>query len=560
MTNQNTDNSHKKKRLIAALAAATAVAMLAAGGTFAYFYDSSAPVINQFNTNSISVGLTESGNRQYEIIPGTYEDKDPYVTLNATVDSYLYVLVYGNNPTFTYTKSGSTVTDNIIDYDIRSDIWTFLLYNAKSDPALADNDIYSSEILENFNVDFSELITTEIAIYYLEATASDEAETYPVLVNDRVSYSAEITDVSEYKDGEIYLAFASFAIQQTPFANATDALCRKVITTSGELITALKNNDNVTLSTDISVSAADLNSAMGTGASIELNMQKLTITGSSAVELAGAELSLTNGTVEYTGSNTAAFSVESGSALTLDNVTLNVSSTAGGATSAINIEGCTSSAVLTIKDSVINSDEYFALSTNATVPSSSNVSVVIDNSTLSTSVCNGDPETAAVLFNVPGTLTVTNSEIIGGSQGLILRGGTADVSNSTIVALMSGYDGQDAAKFSTTTGYITTGNSWSDGNQLPAGALVVGNHSNSGYAYDTTLKLSNVTLTVSEGADTVAAIYAAACNGYNTVITGADKDDTIMYYVGASSGVSVNGTALTGTSAGMQTVGSATNG
>ncbi|MCD8365663.1 MAG: hypothetical protein LUC83_07630, partial [Clostridiales bacterium] len=490
----------KRNRKIASVAVALAAVLLIGGATITYLSSTSSTVVNSFNTNEIEVNLNETGATEgedgkftkddYKIIPGTSEEKDPTVTLTSTVDSYLYVLVYENNPTFTYIKGEDAVTENIIDRDI-ADGWKELglAYDKDSDGD-GTYDTYSDEILEKFGLSSSDVTdATSIVIYYREVAASKEVQTFHVLDGDIVSYSSEITDLSSYTD--VYLAFAAYAIQQSPFSSAASALTQTTVSTTRELAEALSSGAAATLSDNMAITDTDLNSAIAaattaTGsADIDLNGQTLTITGDSGIDLASQSLSLTNGTVAYTGGSTVAVAIESGSSLTLDNVTLNVDSTKTGATSAINIEGSSDNATLTIRNSTINSKEYFALSTNASTPASSDVTVVIENSTLSTSVCGTDPETTGILFNVPGTLTITNSTITGGSQGVIVRGGTANITDSTIIATITG-DGADVSSFTTTMGYLTGTSNWGTGNSLPAAALVAGNHSASAYAYDTT--------------------------------------------------------------------------
>lgn len=562
----------KRNLIVSSLAVTLAATLLLGGATITYLSDQSGYVTNTFNTNEIDIDLNETTDNSYEIIPGMSDKKDPTITGTFTVDSYLYVLVYECNPTITYTNAeGETVTETVIDYKIADD-WTKLPYDYDKNGD-GTNDSYSAEVLANFTYDTSKYTqgydedagteTNGITIYYREVSASDTEQSFEVLKNNLVSYSSEIIDMSYWEDMDLFLAFSGYAIQQQPFASALDALTLTVVDDDADLLSAIKAGETVTLSSDISVDASALNEAIATavsennatGATIDLNGQTLTVTGSSAIDLVDQTLSLTDGTVKYKGSNTVAIAIESGSSLTLDCVTLNVDSTASGATSAINIEGCTETATLTIKNSTINSEEYFALSTNATTPASSNVTVVIENSTLSTSECNDDPETTGILFNVPGTLTITNSTITGGSQGVIVRGGTANITNSIIKATITG-DGADVSSFSTTIGYLDGSADWKSGNQLPAAALVAGNHSASAYAYDTSVTLDNVTLTVGGETDTVPAIYAAQSNSsYSTTLTGVSDSDTILYYVGSGCSVSVNNNSLSGTEATLTTIG-----
>ena len=86
----------KKKTLTTALAVAVAALLLIGGGTFAYFQSQSIDVINMFNANKVTVNLTETTGSNYDIIPGTSETKDPKVTVDNSIDAYVYVTVTDN--------------------------------------------------------------------------------------------------------------------------------------------------------------------------------------------------------------------------------------------------------------------------------------------------------------------------------------------------------------------------------------------------------------------------------------------------------------------------------
>lgn len=87
-------------------------------------------------------------------------------------------------------------------------------------------------------------------------------------------------------------------------------------------------------------------------------------------------------------------------------------------------------------------------------------------------------DTTGLLTNVPTTVTITNSEIVGNRQGAILRGGTYTIEGSTFKSSgtkTTGYDWTD-----------TGDNYWSVGNGVPLAALVIGNK-NKAYGYPTTV-------------------------------------------------------------------------
>ncbi|MCC8168463.1 MAG: hypothetical protein LIO37_03890 [Clostridiales bacterium] len=308
----------KKKRnlIVSGCAVVLAVSLALGGATYTYLSSMSESVTNTFNPNSVEIFLEESGDQEYEIIPGTSEEKDPTVTVTSTVDSYLYVLVYGNNPTFTY-HDGTTYVNGgtIITYEIE-DGWTSLAYDYDSDND-GTPDSYSDKVLANFVwAELTESDTT-VTIYYREVSASDEEQVFHVLKDDVVSYSENIESLDGYEDGDIYLAFAAYAIQQKPFSSAADALTQTVVNTASGLTTAIAAGEAVTLSSSISVSASEINSAIDSAddstAEIDLNGETLTIESGTISLVSGEAITLSNGTVEYTGTYNTVVSMYTGS-------------------------------------------------------------------------------------------------------------------------------------------------------------------------------------------------------------------------------------------------------
>lgn len=66
-------------------------AMLIGGGTYAYLQSSTEDVKNTLSTNSVEVKLAEKTGKEYNIIPGMEQAKDPKVTVSNTVD-VMYML------------------------------------------------------------------------------------------------------------------------------------------------------------------------------------------------------------------------------------------------------------------------------------------------------------------------------------------------------------------------------------------------------------------------------------------------------------------------------------
>ncbi len=237
----------------------------------------------------------------------------------------------------------------------------------------------------------------------------------------------------------------------------------------------------VTLASDTSISAAALQSAIANGLEINLNSKTLTITSAGSVSIPkGKTVKFYNGTIlnsTFTRGDLATFAAEEDATLIVDNVTMNTTGSAffpAGNASAV-----------TVTNSSITAGVY-VIGTNANGDLSDNVIITLKDSTL-TSTCyqNNDRDTCTVMINVPGTMNIDNCKIYGGRQVLFVRCGTATVNNSTIT-LSNAYN--DAGKYDSKV--------WGSGNEVPMGAVVVGNRAN-GTAYDTpaTCTLNNTTVT-----------------------------------------------------------------
>lgn len=188
---------YAKKRIVTAcLGVALAVATVVGGSTFAYLQSESEDIVNEFKTNQVSVSLSETSGSSYQIIPGTTQTKNPTVTLNNTVDAYVYVYVDDN-------------TDNLVDYDI-ADGWQLL-------------DGYDS-------------------VYYREVLKDDETKSFSVLQDDKVSYDSSLTnedmlDAADALKQGLTLTFTAYASQKAPF---NDPVAACPLTSASDLAGAIE--------------------------------------------------------------------------------------------------------------------------------------------------------------------------------------------------------------------------------------------------------------------------------------------------------------------------------
>ena len=143
---------------------------------------------------------------------------------------------------------------------------------------------------------------------------------------------------------------------------------------------------------------------------------------------------------------------------------------------------------ITVKDSTIKCGNSTAISTNATKSYPCEIEIV--DSTIECGEVFGNMiawdthDSCAVFMNVPGKLTVTRSTIIGERQGVLARGGEAVITDSEIV-MNGNYTGN--------YDQYLNGN-WASGNEVPVGALIVGDRSNA-YPYPASVTLVNTKVT-----------------------------------------------------------------
>ena len=178
-----------------------------------------------------------------------------------------------------------------------------------------------------------------------------------------------------------------------------------------------------------------------------------------------------------------------------------------GNTAAVNIKNCDIEAAV------------YGVGTNAATVDNYGVVINIENSKITTSSDNGD--NTAVLINVEGTLNITDSELTSDRQALIVRAGDAKVIGTKITVTGKFAEQKDgnATKYQ-------NGN-WGTGNEVPTGAIIVGNTSENAYEAEANLTIKDCEIE-SENKE-VPAIFTDAnknfasevkITGNETVVTG----------------------------------------
>lgn len=271
------------------------------------------------------------------------------------------------------------------------------------------------------------------------------------------------------------------------------------------LISAAEDEATIKLDDDATLDSLDHEGLLNKDLTIDLNGHTLTINNGNGMEIAeGKTVTFENGTIEANSykSDHAVLKPTANATVTINNVTFN--------TSGVAVFPYREAAAVNVTNSTIASKGYYAITTNASTKdgkyvTGSNFKINITKSKLSTS--REDSDNACVLVNVPCDLAITDSEITGDRQGLVVRVGKATVKNSKIVT-----------KGSYTTNPRTSGY-WESGDEVAEAAIVVGNYqddANISYKADAALELTDSAV-ISKN-EKIAAIYADSNDTYKSSI------------------------------------------
>ena len=218
------------------------------------------------------------------------------------------------------------------------------------------------------------------------------------------------------------------------------------------------------------------------------------------------------GTLELIGikGTTSAINPKKDAAVEVKNINIECTGSAfypQGDAAAVNIENCDLKAAV------------YGIGTNAATVDNYGVVINIENSKIITSSDDGD--NTAVLINVDGELNIIDSELISDRQALVVRAGDAKVVGTKITVTGKFAEQKDgnATKYQ-------DGN-WKSGNEVPTGAIIAGNTSESAYKAEANLTIEDCEIE-SENKD-VPAIFTDAnknfasevkITGNETVVTG----------------------------------------
>lgn len=296
------------------------------------------------------------------------------------------------------------------------------------------------------------------------------------------------------------------------------------------LLTVLEEGGYARLTGDVAITGT---SAVADGKEVVLDLDGYSLTLHGTMSTSGtSSLTLMNGTVKSSDSyETVRYlvSASAGGSVALENVTM----TSAGA--GIGVAPSGDPGKVTVRNSSIIAFSY-AVGTNASTPIH-NAEIELYNSEL--------VGMSAVLMNLPSDITVSGCTLQGSMHAMILRAGTAEITDSHLKLVYDASNGEGDTADDAKDNYI---DKWGTGNAVPLAAITVGNDNSKGYLYPTVLTIDNSVVTA-DVSGALPAMYVRAntdaANGV-TITYGEDckVKGNIVYYDGGSN-ITVNGTPVT---------------
>ena len=351
-------------------------------------------------------------------------------------------------------------------------------------------------------------------------------------------------DAGNTYQGESFGVDAYILARQAAEGSEYDEAVARVATAE-DLAAAVAEGKTAVLTEDVTVDTIPVNEEGDTA--IVLGGNTLTTNQTGRITAAsGKTISISDGTIIANGTDgNGAASIlyaEAGGKIELTGVTLETNGTG------VLAEG--RDATVEVRNSHITA-LGFCVSSNARSESTHGINIRIENSVLKSKHVNGYCG-SAVMMNVPGTLYIGNSTIIGENNAVLARGGDITIVDSELSRPYA-VVGADESSY-----YMNS--EWGDGNLVPMATLLVGNCSASAYQYPVRVTLENCTITASaEGAKTVY-LYGNATkeNGatltYDAATVIAPANETVKPVIVGGGKVTVNGASYVTPPAGSTTI------
>ena len=296
------------------------------------------------------------------------------------------------------------------------------------------------------------------------------------------------------------------------------------------LLTVLEEGGYARLTGDVTITGA---SAVADGKEVVMDLDGHSLTLHGTMSTSGtSSLTLMNGTVKSSESYGAArflVSASAGGSVALEKVTM----TSAGA--GIGVEPSGDAGKVTVRNSSITAFSY-AVGTNASTPIR-NAEIELYNSEL--------VGMSAVLMNLPSVITVSGCKLQGSMHAMILRAGTAEITDSYLTLVYDSSNGEGETAEEAKDNYI---DKWGTGNAVPLAAITVGNDNSDGYLYPTVLTIDNSVVTA-DVSGALPAMYVRANTDTDNGVTitygeNCKVKGSIEYYADRSN-ITVNGTPVT---------------
>ena len=296
------------------------------------------------------------------------------------------------------------------------------------------------------------------------------------------------------------------------------------------LLTVLEEGGYARLTGDVAITGR---SAVADGKEVVMDLDGHSLTLHGTMSTSGtSSLTLMNGTVKSSESYGAVnflVSASAGGSVALENVTM----TSAGA--GIGVEPSGDPGKVTVRNSSITAYSY-AVGTNASTLIR-NAEIELYNSEL--------VGMSAVLMNLPSVITVSGCTLQGSMHAMILRAGTAEITDSHLMLVYDKSNGEGDTAEDAKDNYI---DKWGSGNAVPLAAITVGNDNSEGYLYPTVLTIDNSVVTADKSGALPAMYVRANTDADNGVtITYGENckvEGSIEYYADGSN-ITVNGTPIT---------------
>lgn len=442
---------------------------------------------------------------------GTFENKHTYseakIFRNLKKATYQNLEIKGG--TYNKTVESSNATTSSIAYGYA---------------CVRDGDMYVLKTASTgASLDKSEITLKVGETLQLTATTTpDTAEVQGVSWSSGKSSIASVTNgkVIAKKVGDTTISAipkGNSAGAATCIVHVTDEVAQignTIYSTLGQAVGAAQSGETIKLLKDAPTSTLKAN-----GVTYDLNGHKLTY--KSYTEYTGEVMSFIDssvsgnergGTLSMTQSKQgcAAITVGTGATLNASNIHITATRAEGfypiGEGAEVNITNCDMTA------------NWYCIGTNAEKISNYNVKINLKGSTFTSKhATDGTP----VYINVAGTLNIDDCELTSNRQALMVRAGTANITNSVLKT--NGMYG--TGKKQNKTDYYDS--AWNSGNEVPAAALVVGNYSSgaaTAYLANATVTLENTALI---GENDFPALYVDGNTTYAGTVTINGKDTTV---------------------------------